>query len=165
MITDLWFAGRDLLTVLTHRDPVSEVERQAVQRFHAALDRAARRDPGDPARDVRIRAETWSTVRVLVGSMAFAASDPLVKAALDGFQSELLTRMTVAEAATNPAEDAAQPSVVSAEGSGHPQPATDDSDGPPARLDNPPAAGAQKDWRWGFLPCGCHNDGYGRHVR
>lgn len=31
-------------------------------------------------------------------------------------------------------------------------------------LDNPPAAGAPKDWPWGYLPCGCCNDGYGRHV-
>ena len=33
------------------------------------------------------------------------------------------------------------------------------------RLDNPPACGASPNWRWGYLPCGCHNDGYGRHVR
>ena len=32
-------------------------------------------------------------------------------------------------------------------------------------MDNPPACGALKNWRWGYLPCGCHNDGYGRHVR
>lgn len=35
----------------------------------------------------------------------------------------------------------------------------------PTRMDNPPAAGAPKGWRWGYLPCGCRNDGYGRHQR
>lgn len=33
------------------------------------------------------------------------------------------------------------------------------------RMDNPPAVGAPKDWRWGYLPCGCCNDGHGGHVR
>ena len=32
-------------------------------------------------------------------------------------------------------------------------------------MDNPPAVGAPKDWPWGYLPCGCRNDGYGGHVR
>lgn len=35
----------------------------------------------------------------------------------------------------------------------------------PTRMDNPPACGAPKGWPWGYLPCGCRNDGYGRHVR
>jgi hypothetical protein len=35
----------------------------------------------------------------------------------------------------------------------------------PQYMDNPSAVGAPKNWRWGYLPCGCHNDGYGRHVR
>lgn len=39
-----------------------------------------------------------------------------------------------------------------------------DSD-PRTRLDNPPAVGAPPDWPWGYLPCGCRNDGYGNHVR
>lgn len=33
------------------------------------------------------------------------------------------------------------------------------------RMDNPPAAGAPKNWKWGYLRCGCCNDGYGRHAR
>jgi len=32
-------------------------------------------------------------------------------------------------------------------------------------MDNKPACGAPKGWRWGYLPCGCANDGYGRHLR
>lgn len=36
---------------------------------------------------------------------------------------------------------------------------------PRTKLDNPPACGAAPNWPWGYLPCGCHNDGYGRHVR
>lgn len=39
---------------------------------------------------------------------------------------------------------------------------------PPTRMDNPPAAGVPTHmlgWRWGFLLCGCLNDGYGNHVR
>lgn len=36
---------------------------------------------------------------------------------------------------------------------------------PPQSMDNPPAAGAPRNWRWGYLPCGCRNDGYGRHVQ
>lgn len=39
---------------------------------------------------------------------------------------------------------------------------------PPLRpktfMDNPPACGAPKNWRWGYLDCGCRNDGYGRHL-
>jgi Holliday junction resolvasome RuvABC endonuclease subunit len=34
--------------------------------------------------------------------------------------------------------------------------------------DNPagePACGAPRGWPWGYLPCGCCNDGYGRHAR
>lgn len=30
---------------------------------------------------------------------------------------------------------------------------------------NPPACGAPKDWPYGYLACGCRNDGTGRHVR
>lgn len=37
--------------------------------------------------------------------------------------------------------------------------------GEPSRMDNAPAVGAPKYWKWGYLPCGCMNDGYGRHVR
>jgi hypothetical protein len=33
------------------------------------------------------------------------------------------------------------------------------------RLENAPAVGAPAGWKWGYLPCGCLNDGYGRHVR
>lgn len=29
---------------------------------------------------------------------------------------------------------------------------------------NQPACGAPKGWRFGYLPCGCRNDGTGRHV-
>lgn len=36
---------------------------------------------------------------------------------------------------------------------------------PKTYMDNPPACGANPKWPWGFLPCGCHNDGYGNHVR
>ena len=32
-------------------------------------------------------------------------------------------------------------------------------------MDNPPAVGAPKNSPWGYLPCGCTNDGYGNHVR
>ena len=32
-------------------------------------------------------------------------------------------------------------------------------------MDHPKAAGAPEGSRWGYLPCGCSNDGYGRHVR
>ena len=33
-------------------------------------------------------------------------------------------------------------------------------------MDNPPACGAKnKTWPWGYLPCGCYNDGYGNHIR
>lgn len=35
----------------------------------------------------------------------------------------------------------------------------------PTKLDNPPACGAPKGWRWGYLPCGCRNDGFGGHER
>lgn len=31
-------------------------------------------------------------------------------------------------------------------------------------MDNPPAVGAPKNWLWGYLPCGCRNDGYGNHI-
>jgi hypothetical protein len=34
----------------------------------------------------------------------------------------------------------------------------------PQYMDNPPACGAPADWRWGYLPCGCRNDGYGNHA-
>lgn len=34
----------------------------------------------------------------------------------------------------------------------------------PAYMDNPPACGAPRGWRWGYLPCGCCNDGYGNHL-
>lgn len=30
---------------------------------------------------------------------------------------------------------------------------------------NDPAVGAPKNWRWGYLRCGCLNDGHGRHLR
>ena len=29
---------------------------------------------------------------------------------------------------------------------------------------NKPACAAAKNWPLGYLPCGCHNDGTGRHV-
>ena len=29
---------------------------------------------------------------------------------------------------------------------------------------NEPACGAPKNWPWGYLPCGCRNDGHGRHI-
>lgn len=32
-------------------------------------------------------------------------------------------------------------------------------------MGNPPAVGAPPASRWGYLPCGCTNDGYGRHAR
>ena len=32
-------------------------------------------------------------------------------------------------------------------------------------MDNPKAVGAPANAPWGYLPCGCSNDGYGRHVR
>lgn len=35
----------------------------------------------------------------------------------------------------------------------------------PTRMDNPPACGAPKNWRWGYLRCGCCNDGFGGHVK
>lgn len=35
---------------------------------------------------------------------------------------------------------------------------------PPTILYNEPAIGAQKNWKWGYLPCGCLNDGYGHHI-
>ena len=31
-------------------------------------------------------------------------------------------------------------------------------------MDNEPCVGAPKGWKWGYLPCGCCNDGFGRHV-
>lgn len=34
----------------------------------------------------------------------------------------------------------------------------------PTYLDGKPALGAPKNWRYGYLPCGCRNDGYGRHI-
>jgi hypothetical protein len=34
----------------------------------------------------------------------------------------------------------------------------------PTYLDNKPAVGAPKNWRYGYLTCGCCNDGYGRHI-
>ncbi len=36
---------------------------------------------------------------------------------------------------------------------------------PKTKAENPPACGAPKNWPWGYLPCGCRNDGYGRHIR
>lgn len=35
----------------------------------------------------------------------------------------------------------------------------------PQYMDNPRACGAPEGWQWGYLPCGCRNDGYGNHVR
>jgi hypothetical protein len=35
----------------------------------------------------------------------------------------------------------------------------------PTYMDNPPAVGATKGWKYGYLPCGCHNDGKGNHAR
>lgn len=35
----------------------------------------------------------------------------------------------------------------------------------PHRLDHPKACGAPARSRWGYLPCGCTHDGYGRHAR
>lgn len=35
----------------------------------------------------------------------------------------------------------------------------------PQYMENPAAVGAPKNSRWGYLPCGCSNDGYGRHAR
>lgn len=35
----------------------------------------------------------------------------------------------------------------------------------PTFMDNPPACGAPKNWKWGYLPCGCSNDGFGQHRR
>lgn len=35
----------------------------------------------------------------------------------------------------------------------------------PFYMDNPKAVGAPSRSRWGYLPCGCSNDGHGRHVR
>lgn len=32
-------------------------------------------------------------------------------------------------------------------------------------MDNPKACGAPAGSRWGYLPCGCSNDGHGRHIR
>ena len=34
----------------------------------------------------------------------------------------------------------------------------------PKFLDNEPACGAPRGWRWGYLTCGCRNDGYGNHL-
>ena len=34
----------------------------------------------------------------------------------------------------------------------------------PAYLDNPKAVGARPNARWGYLPCGCENDGFGNHA-
>jgi hypothetical protein len=34
----------------------------------------------------------------------------------------------------------------------------------PAYLDNPKAVGARPSARWGYLPCGCENDGFGSHA-
>jgi hypothetical protein len=36
--------------------------------------------------------------------------------------------------------------------------------GPPTFMDNPKGVGAPKGWKWGYLPCGCRNDGYGYHL-
>lgn len=36
---------------------------------------------------------------------------------------------------------------------------------PKTVMNNPKAVGAPANWPWGHLPCGCRNDGYGRHVR
>jgi hypothetical protein len=33
-----------------------------------------------------------------------------------------------------------------------------------AYLDNPKAVGARPNARWGYLPCGCENDGFGNHA-
>jgi hypothetical protein len=33
----------------------------------------------------------------------------------------------------------------------------------PTFMDNQPAVGAPKNWRWGYLSCGCRNDGFGNH--
>lgn len=35
----------------------------------------------------------------------------------------------------------------------------------PRFLDHSKACGAPDGSRWGYLPCGCSNDGYGGHVR
>lgn len=35
----------------------------------------------------------------------------------------------------------------------------------PKFMDNPKACGAPAGSRWGYLPCGCSNDGHGKHVR
>jgi hypothetical protein len=43
----------------------------------------------------------------------------------------------------------------------HPSPAP----AAPYVLENPPAVGAPKNSRWGYLPCGCSHDGRGGHVR
>jgi hypothetical protein len=47
------------------------------------------------------------------------------------------------------------------------RPATSAGPAPDRRtyMDNPKAVGAPANARWGYLPCGCTNDGYGRHVR
>lgn len=34
----------------------------------------------------------------------------------------------------------------------------------PEFMDNKPAVGAPENWKWGYLPCGCRNDGFGHHV-
>jgi hypothetical protein len=33
-----------------------------------------------------------------------------------------------------------------------------------ARMDNPRACGARENAPWGYLPCGCENDGFGNHA-
>jgi hypothetical protein len=34
----------------------------------------------------------------------------------------------------------------------------------PSYMDNPKAVGAPAGWPWGYLPCGCRNDGFGNHA-
>lgn len=34
----------------------------------------------------------------------------------------------------------------------------------PVYMDNPKAIGAPANWQWGYLPCGCRNDGFGNHA-
>ena len=36
---------------------------------------------------------------------------------------------------------------------------------PKTFMDNPKACGAPEGSQWGYLSCGCSNDGYGRHLR
>lgn len=52
-----------------------------------------------PSRDALVRAETWKSARAVVQSMGFMASDALLRATMEGFQREIVTRLSVAEAA------------------------------------------------------------------